>query len=60
MIILKDEEIEAIEKLINFRDNLIDRRYKRRFYEIKTQLLIISIGLGLAWIIIFLILLGVL
>jgi len=59
-MILKDEEIEEIEKLINFRDNLIDRRYKRRFYEIKTQLLIISIGLGLAWIIIFLILLGVL
>ena len=59
-MILKDEEIEEIEKLINFRDKLIDRRYKRRFYEIKTQLLIISISLGLAWIMIFLILLGVL
>jgi len=57
---LNDEYLELIEKINKTREKMVELKWEKRYYEVKSYIVILAIGLLLAWLVLFLILLGVL
>jgi hypothetical protein len=57
---LKDEDLELIEKINRIRKRREELKWEKRYYEVKSYIVILAIGLLLAWFVIFLILIGIL
>ena len=57
---MNDEYLELIEKINKTRERRLELKWEKRYYEVKSYIVILAIGLLLAWLVLFLILLGVL
>ena len=57
---MNDEYLELIEKINKTREKMVELKWEKRYYEVKSYIVILAIALSLAWLVLFLILLGVL
>jgi len=57
---LNDEDLELMEKVNRIREKREELKWEKRYYEVKSYIVILAIALSLAWLVLFLILLGVL
>ena len=57
---MNDEDLELIEKINRIREKRAELKWEKRYYEVKSYIVILAIALSLAWLVLFLILLGVL
>jgi hypothetical protein len=57
---LNDEDLELMDKVNKIRERRLELKWEKRYYEVKSYIVILAIALSLAWLVLFLILLGVL